>query len=73
MASWPYSPKECPRCQYFEPVDPPALDGNGYEIVGGCLHPRIAMYLLVIQERDPDTLGRCPCFWAKAAASDRDP
>jgi soluble P-type ATPase len=30
--SWPYSPKECPRCRFFERLDPPARGDAGYEI-----------------------------------------
>jgi hypothetical protein len=60
--SWPFSPKECPQCRFLHPIDPPMLDDAGYEIHGFCLHPRIAMDLFILKERDPDQLGTCPCF-----------
>ena len=60
--SWPYSPTECPACRYFEPLDAPAYDDIGYEIVGGCRHPKIAMELFRFKERDPATMAPCPCF-----------
>ena len=64
--SWPYSPKGCPNCRYLEQFDSPAFDDIGYEIVGMCLHPRIAMDLFLFKERDPATMEACPCFRAKA-------
>jgi hypothetical protein len=67
--SWPYSSKECPRCRFFERLDPPELDDVGYEIVGFCLNPRIGMDLFVFKQRDPDTMDPCPCFREKAAAA----
>jgi hypothetical protein len=67
--SWPYSPQECPRCRYLERLDPPALDDVGYEIVGLCRHPRIAMDLFVFKQRDPQTMEPCPCFREKADAA----
>jgi hypothetical protein len=67
--SWPYSPKECPHCRFFERLDPPALDDVGYEIVGFCLNPRIGMDLFVFKQRDPNTMDPCPCFREKAAAA----
>jgi hypothetical protein len=69
--SWPFSPKECPGCRYLEPVDPPALDDAGYEIVGLCLHPKIAMELFQFKERDPCSVAPCPCFWPAAPAERR--
>ncbi len=38
------------------------LDDSGYETHGFCLHPRIAMDLFMLKERDPDRLDPCPCF-----------
>jgi len=64
--SWPYSPHECPLCRYFQPLDPPAYDDIGYEIVGGCGHPKIAMELFRFKERDPTKMAPCPCFTPKA-------
>lgn len=63
--SWPYVPEECPRCRYLEPVDPPAYDDAGYEIVGFCLHPRIGMDLFLFKKRPQTGLASCPCFRAK--------
>jgi hypothetical protein len=65
--SWPYSPSECPRCRFFERLEPPALDDAGYEIVGFCLNSRIGMDLFVFKRRDPNTMEPCPCFRAGAA------
>ena len=65
--SWPYSPKECPQCLSFAALDPPALDDSGYEVVGFCRHPRIAMDLFVFKQRDPEVMEPCPCFREKAA------
>lgn len=67
--SWPYSPKECPRCRYLAPLDPPAFDDAGYQIVGVCLHPRIGMDLFCFKQRDPETMQPCPCFREKPAAA----
>lgn len=63
--SWPYSPRECPRCRYLDPLDPPAHDDVGYEIVGVCLHPRIGMDLFLFKQRDPNTMEACPGFCAR--------
>ena len=67
--SWPYSPRECPSCRFFDLLDPPAYDDAGYEIVGVCLHPRIAMDLFVLKRRDPNALDPCPCFRKKREAA----
>jgi hypothetical protein len=58
--SWPFGSDECPRCRYFEPLDPAAKDDAGYEIVGLCSHPRIAGELFRFKERQ--VTGGCPCF-----------
>jgi len=74
--SWPFSPRECPLCRHFEPFAHPAFDDAGYEIVGGCLHPRIRMELFRFKHRDPATMERCPCFMRKrrdTAEYSRDP
>ena len=63
--SWPYSPLECPRCRYLEPLEPPAQDDSGYEIVGVCTHPRIAMDLFLFKRRDPTTMEPCPFLTPK--------
>ena len=60
--SWPYSPSECPRCRHLQPIDPPAIEDTGYEILGFCRHPRIGMDLFLFKERDPATMDPCPCF-----------
>jgi hypothetical protein len=60
--SWPYGPNECPRCHYFERLDPAAIDDAGYEIVGVCRHPRIATDLFLFKQRDATTMESCPCF-----------
>jgi hypothetical protein len=58
--SWPYTPDECPRCRYFERLEPPLRDDAGYPIVGPCGHPRIAMELFRMRShRNP---GHGPCF-----------
>ena len=67
--SWPYSPHECPDCRSFERLEPPAHDDTGYEVIGLCHHPRIAMELFVLQQRDPKTMDPCPCFRAKPEAA----
>jgi hypothetical protein len=58
--SWPFGPDECPRCLYFQLLEPPVFDDAGYETVGLCRHPAIATDLFVMRARgDP---GTCPCF-----------
>jgi hypothetical protein len=61
--SWPFGESECPRCHYFERLDPPAYDDVGYEIVGFCLHPRIGMELFRMRSRK--SVADCPCFVAR--------
>jgi hypothetical protein len=60
--SWPFSPEECPNCRYFEAFDPPDLDDFGYEVLGFCRNPRIAMELY--RSRPPSVAGMepCPCY-----------
>jgi hypothetical protein len=65
--SWPYSPRECPRCRYLARLDPPAIDDVGYEIVGACLNPKIGMDLFILKQRDPDQMEPCPCFLERVA------
>jgi hypothetical protein len=60
--SWPYTPSECARCRYFDAVDPSARDDAGYEIVGLCLHPLIAMELFRLRLRPEPS--HCRCFLA---------
>ncbi len=57
--SWPYGSQECPLCRHFEPLDPPAMDDAGFEIVGLCQHPRISTELFRFKERE--VTGGCPC------------
>lgn len=59
--SWPYGPAECPRCSYFDPLDAPALDDAGYEVVALCLHPRIATELFRSEAMEA-RIAPCPCF-----------
>jgi hypothetical protein len=42
-----------------------AIDDAGYEIVGICLHPRIAMDVFLFERGDPRTMNPCPCFRGK--------
>jgi hypothetical protein len=60
--SWPYLPAQCPRCAYLHAAEPPYTDDSGYEIIGYCRHPRIAMELFQPQKLDPSALGRCRLF-----------
>jgi hypothetical protein len=59
--SWPFTPSECPRCWYFQKFDLPYEDDIGYEIVGFCRQPRIAMDLFRFRER-PEP-AHCPLFY----------
>lgn len=65
--SWPFIPAECPRCRYLEPIDSPAFDDAGYEIVGFCLHPRIGMNLFLFKNRPLSGAATCPCFRERPA------
>ena len=56
--SWPFAPPACPRCWYFQEYDPPFEDDIGYEVVGFCRQPRIAMELFRLRERPEPT--DCP-------------
>jgi hypothetical protein len=67
--SWPYTPDECPRCHYFERLDPELRDDAGYRIVGECSHPKIAMELFLMRTRSG--LGHCPCFVRRRTAPRR--
>jgi hypothetical protein len=60
--SWPYFPAQCPDCLYLDPDPQAYLDDSGYEIVGFCRHPRIAMELFRPQQRCPSPAERCPLF-----------
>ena len=60
-ASWPYFPEQCPDCVYVHKLTP-FTDDSGYEILGFCRHPRIAMELFRAQRREPSGSERCPLF-----------
>jgi|GEM_PF-6259810 len=60
--NWPFIPECCPRCRYFHEFDRASTDESGYETLGFCRHPRIAMPLFRTQKiRPPD----CPLFIAR--------
>lgn len=64
MSGWPLSPGQCRRCRFMEPFEPPELDDSGYEVVGFCRNPRIAMEIFVSQRPPSAGVGRCPRFVA---------
>jgi hypothetical protein len=66
--SWPYTELQCPHCSYIHQPEPPWVDDSGYEIVGFCRHPRIAMELFRAQRRDLNEAERCRLF-VRAAIS----
>jgi hypothetical protein len=66
--SWPYLPKQCPNCVYIHALVP-FIDDSGYEIVGFCRHPRIAMELFKPRERELPSSERCPLFIPKSFTS----
>lgn len=68
-ASWPYLPEQCPGCMYMHAQAQPFLDDAGYEIVGFCRHPRIAMQLFR-SRRDLSNAERCPGY-VRAAVTAR--
>jgi hypothetical protein len=51
-----------PAMPVLRAARPPVYDDVGYEIVGLCLHPKIAMDLFRLTERDPAEMEPCPCF-----------
>jgi hypothetical protein len=65
--SWPYIPGQCPDCHYFCAAAPAFVDDSGYEIVGFCRHPRIAMELFRRQRQTGSATDRCPVFVARLA------
>ncbi len=67
MSGWPFTPGQCPRCRYLEPFEPPELDDSGYELVGFCRNPRIAMELFVSQRPGREGVGDCPRFVAASS------
>ena len=62
--SWPFFPAQCPACLYFQAQTPPYMDDSGYQILGFCRHPRIAMELFRPQTLEPSDADRCPLFIA---------
>lgn len=60
--SWPYVAHECPFCFYVQELSPSFVDDSGYEIVGFCRHPRIAMELFRPQRPRSETSDSCPLF-----------
>jgi hypothetical protein len=60
--SWPFSPRECPGCRYFQELDSPEIGDDGYEVVGFCGHPRIFMDLYSSARGDPASVEECPFF-----------
>ena len=68
--SWPFHPRQCPRCAYFQPSSPPFVDDTGYEILGFCRHPRIAMELFGPRKRTAPDAEPCHLF---VEADQREP
>ncbi|HUO73007.1 MAG TPA: hypothetical protein VMU39_19725 [Solirubrobacteraceae bacterium] len=62
QGSWPHLPTECPRCRYCEQFTPPLVDDSGYEIVGFCRHPRIAMELFARRDSAMAESEHCSLF-----------
>jgi hypothetical protein len=62
--AWPYFPEQCPHCAYFEALQQPRVDDSGYETMGFCRHPRIAMELFRLKKLEPFKSDRCPMFVA---------
>jgi hypothetical protein len=60
--SWPFYPAQCPRCLYFHAEDPAFIDDSGYEVLGFCRHPRVAMELFRPQQRRTADADLCPLF-----------
>jgi hypothetical protein len=69
LGSWPFIPGQCDRCAYLHAPAPPHTDDDGYEVVGFCRHPRIAMDLFRAQKRRPPRIETCPLFVAKRDAA----
>ena len=66
--SWPYLPEQCPGCFYFQAESPPFVDDSGYEILGFCCHPRIAMELFQPQKLDLSNADPCLLFVRRPAS-----
>jgi len=67
--SWPLLPGQCPDCAYLHDASPAFVDDSGYEIVGFCRHPRIAMELFRPQAVQVPTSELCPLFVRRARPS----
>lgn len=68
--SWPYIPHQCPHCAYIHPEER-YVDDSGYEIVGFCRHPLIAMELFKPRERDLSGAECCRWFVPGTNGADR--
>ncbi len=64
QGSWPYFAEQCPQCLYFHAIEPTFVDDSGYEILGLCRHPRIAMELFRSQKPQASHPERCSLFVA---------
>ncbi|MGH2872446.1 MAG: hypothetical protein ACRDL5_08285 [Solirubrobacteraceae bacterium] len=67
-AGWPYLPGQCPHCMYLH-ATAPFTEDSGYEVVGFCRHPRIAMELFR-SRLEPSASERCPGFVRGAGVSE---
>lgn len=67
--SWPFSPEECPNCRYFERFEEPDFDDSGYEVLGLCHNPRIAMDLYRSQHPNVAGMEPCPGFVQRPAGA----
>jgi hypothetical protein len=67
--SWPFTPHQCPRCAYFEALEPPLRDDAGYALPGLCAHPQIGMELYV--SRSEGRLADCDLFRPAPAGGDQ--
>jgi len=65
--SWPYVPSQCPECFYFQALEA-FVDDTGYEILGFCRHPRIAMELFRLKRKEGSS-DRCPLFVRSAGTA----
>jgi hypothetical protein len=57
---------------YFQVEEPAFIDDSGYEILGFCRHPRVAMELFRPQQRKSSDADCCPLFFAEVVR-DRAP
>lgn len=73
QGSWPYYPAQCSQCHYFQGISPTYVDDSGYEILGFCRHPRIAMELFAPQQVRRAESDRCPLFVPDAGCAPSSP